>query len=90
MVIVAVLLLNFPDAPDPGAVKVTFAPLTGLLKESRTVATSGAANAVLIAALCGVPLVAVMVAGTPAAPVVNFRWKFVVPPSPRNEDTMKK
>ena len=89
-VMVAVLLLNLPDAPEPGAVKVTFAPLTGLLEESRTVATSGAPKAVLIATLCGVPLVAVMVAGTPAAPVVKVRWKLVVPPSPRKEETMKK
>ena len=89
-VIVAVLLLNLPDAPEPGAVKVTFAPLTGVLEESRTVATSGAAKAVLIVALCGVPLVAAMVAGTPATPAEKVRWKLVVPPSPRKEETMKK
>jgi len=57
---------NVPPAPLDGAVKVTVAPLTGLLPASFTVATSGAANAVLIVALCGVPLVAVMLAADPA------------------------
>jgi hypothetical protein len=65
-VIVAVLLLNTPDAPDPGAVNVTFTPLTALFPASRTVAWSGVANAVLIVALCGVPAVAVMLAAGPA------------------------
>ena len=50
-------------APDVGAVKVTVAPLTGLELPSRTVATSGAANAVFTAVLCGVPLVAEIEAG---------------------------
>jgi hypothetical protein len=74
-VIVAVLLLNTPDAPDAGAVNVTFTPLTGLLPASLTVTTKGAANAVLIVALCGVPLVAVMLAGAAA---VLVRDKFTV------------
>jgi hypothetical protein len=45
---------------------VTVTPLTGLLPESRTVALSGFANAVLTAADCGVPLVADIEAGAPA------------------------
>ena len=54
---------NVPLAPVPGAAKVTLTPLTGLLLASFTVACSAVANAVPIAALCGVPAVAV----TPAA-----------------------
>jgi hypothetical protein len=42
---------KLPLAPLPGALNVTVTPLTGLLPESFTVATNGAANAVLIAAL---------------------------------------
>jgi hypothetical protein len=52
-----------PLAPVAGAVNVTTIPLTGCEPLSSTVADSGAANAVLMAVLCGVPLVAVMVAG---------------------------
>jgi hypothetical protein len=33
--IAAVLLLKMPEAPEPGAVKVTFTPDTGLLLASR-------------------------------------------------------
>jgi hypothetical protein len=54
-------------APVAGAVKVTTTPVIGCDPLSNTVATSGAANAVLMAALCGVPLVAVIVAGVAAA-----------------------
>jgi hypothetical protein len=57
---------NVPLAPVAGAVNVTVTPDTGLPPLSFTVATSGAPNAVLIAALCGVPLVAVTLAGDPA------------------------
>jgi hypothetical protein len=57
---------NVPLAPLPGAANVTVTPPTGLPPESRTVATKGAANAVLIGALCGVPLVAVIEAEVPA------------------------
>src|SRR5438270_244055 len=60
-VIAVVALLNVPDAPEPGAVKVTFTPETGLLPPSRTVTASGL-NAVLTVAFCGVvPALAVMV-----------------------------
>jgi hypothetical protein len=62
-----VLLLKVPEAPEPGAVNVTFTPLTGLLLASFTVTASGFANAVLIAADCGVvPAFAVIVVGAPA------------------------
>jgi len=54
-----------PLAPLVGAVNVTTTPLTGLLAASVTVAWSCVANAVLIAVLCGVPPVAVMLAGGP-------------------------
>jgi hypothetical protein len=48
-----------PLAPvAAGAVNVTTTPLTGFEPLSSTVATSGAANAVLTAALCPDPLVA--------------------------------
>src|SRR6267142_931639 len=63
-VIVAVLLLKTPDAPDPGAVNVTFTPETGLLPASFTVTASALAKAVLIVADCGVvPAFAVIVEG---------------------------
>jgi hypothetical protein len=57
---------NVPLAPLAGALNVTTTPLTGLLPASFTVATSGAANAVLIVALCGVPAVATRLAAAPA------------------------
>jgi hypothetical protein len=53
-------------AVEPGALKVTVTPDTGLLCESNTVATSVLVNAVLMAAVCGVPLVAVIDAAAPA------------------------
>jgi hypothetical protein len=49
-VMVAVLLLNLPEAPEPGAVNVTFTPATGLLPASVTVTARALAKAVLIAA----------------------------------------
>jgi len=70
--VVAVLMFvlvpaKMPLAPVDGAVNVTITPLTGCDPLSSTVATSGAANAVSMVAVCGVPLVAVIVAGTAAA-----------------------
>src|SRR5437868_6083698 len=52
-VIAAVLLLNTPEAPEGGAVKVTFTPETGLLPASLTVTANAPAKAVLIVADCG-------------------------------------
>jgi len=64
---VAVLLLNLPDAPVPGAVNVTFTPAIGLLLASFTVTASALAKAVLIVADWGVvPTFAVMEAAGPA------------------------
>jgi len=57
---VVVPFANVPLAPEAGAVNVTVAPLVGD-PPVVTVATSGAANAVLTVALCGVPLVAAIV-----------------------------
>jgi hypothetical protein len=57
---VAVPFSKVPLAPLDGAVKVTETPPVGV-PPVVTVATSGAANTVLTAAVCGVPLVAVMV-----------------------------
>ena len=75
-VIVAVLLLNTPDAPLPGAVNVTFTPATGLFPASRTVTASAFANAVLTVADCGVvPAFAVI---DVADPVVFVSEKFTV------------
>ena len=51
---------NEPLAPLTGAVKVTDTPPTAIL-DSLTVALSAVLNAVLMAALCGVPAVAVIV-----------------------------
>jgi hypothetical protein len=74
--IVAVLLLNLPEAPDPGAVNVTFTPETGLLPASFTVTARAFAKAVLMVADCGVvPAFAVMEA---AAPAVFVSEKFTV------------
>ena len=78
-VIVAVLLLKVPEAPEPGAVNVTFTPLTGLLPASFTVTASGFAKAALIAADCGVvPAFAVIVAGGPTV-FVNEKLTVVRP-----------
>ena len=78
-VIVAVLLLNTPDAPDPGAVNVTFTPLTGLLEASFTVTANAFANAALIVADCGVvPAFAVIVVAAPAL-LVNEKFTVVRP-----------
>jgi hypothetical protein len=57
---------NLPEAPLLGAVNVTVTPLTPLPPEFFTVTTSGLANVVLMVALCGVPLVAVIDATVPA------------------------
>jgi hypothetical protein len=59
-IVVFVPFAKVPLAPEAGAVNVTVTPLTGIPSGDPlfvTVATSGA-NAVLTAALCGVPLVA--------------------------------
>ena len=53
-VTVAVLLLKTPDAPLPGAVKVTLTPNTGLLPASLTLTASAFGKALLIAVVCGV------------------------------------
>jgi hypothetical protein len=64
--IVEVMLLNTPDAPDPGAVNVTFTPGTALPPASFTVTARAFANAVLTVADCGVvPAFAVIVEAAP-------------------------
>ena len=55
---------NVPLAPLVGAAKVTVTPGTGLFPESKTVTWSCVANADLMVALCGVPAVAEMFAGS--------------------------
>ena len=66
--VVAVLTppANVPLGPLVGAANVSVTPATGLPKASFTVASKGLAKAVLMAAVCGVPPVAVTVAGAPA------------------------
>ena len=59
-------LANVPLAPVPGAVNVTVIPLTGLLLASLTVAASAVPKFVFTDVLCGVPAVAVMLAGVEA------------------------
>jgi hypothetical protein len=72
--IVEVLLLNTPDAPDPGAVNVTFTPGTALPPASFTVTASAVGNAVLTVIDCGVvPTFAVI---EPGAPTVLVSEKF--------------
>jgi hypothetical protein len=56
---------KLPLAPLLGAVNVTTTPLSRSPLASLTVTTNGAPNAVLIPALCGVPLVVVILAGGP-------------------------
>jgi hypothetical protein len=68
-----------PLAPLPGAAKVTVTPLTALFAASRTVACSAVANAVLIVALCGVPVVGAIVAGGPVN--VKFTPLLATPPT---------
>src|SRR5712691_1947888 len=70
---------KLPLAPLPGAVNVTVTPLTGLLAASLTVACSAVVNDVLTVAFCGVPAVAVMLAGGTAR---LLREKFAVVPTP--------
>jgi len=72
VVAIVVPFAKVPLAPVAGAVNVTVTPLTGFEPLSSTVATRSAANAVSIAVLCGVPLVAVIDAG---APTVFVRLK---------------
>jgi hypothetical protein len=71
---------KLPLAPVAGAVKVTVTPATRLPPLSFTVATSGAANAVLMAALCGVPLLAVIDDAVPAV-LVSAKLAAVVTPA---------
>ena len=54
---------KLPPAPLLGGVKVTVTPFTGVPLAFVTVTTKGAGKGVLMAALCGVPLVAVILAG---------------------------
>jgi len=79
--VVAVLIppANVPLAPAPGAANVTIAPLTGLFPVSNTVATNGAANTVLMVAVCGVPEVGAMLAGGPG---LFVREKFAAVATP--------
>ena len=83
LLVVAVVVvnppLNVPLAPLPGAVNVTVTPLTGLLLASFTVAAMAVAKLVFTAVLCGVPDVAVMLAGVPA---VLVRLKLAGVPTP--------
>ena len=71
--------LNRALAPLPGAVNVTVTPPTGLFPASRTVACSAVPNAVVIAVLCGVPAVALTVAGG-AAVFVRLKLAGVATP----------
>ena len=57
--------VNVPLAPLAGAVNVTEAPLTRFPPLSFTVACNAVAKAIVTGVLCGVPAVAVMLAGDP-------------------------
>ena len=61
-----------PLAPLVGALKVTSTPDTGSPEESFTVAARALAKALATVALCGVPLVAAMVAGTCGSLIVRM------------------
>ena len=60
----APLPVKLPVAPTAGTLKFTVTPLIGFPLESTTVACKAAENVLLILALCGVPAVAVTLAGT--------------------------
>ena len=78
--VTAVLVVaNVPLAPEPGGVKVTVMPETGLPPPSLTVATSGEPNAALMGADCPEPLVAVIVEGAPEE-LVSEKFAGVVTP----------
>src|SRR5580700_132068 len=82
LLVVAVALLDPPNvalAPLPGALNVTVAPLTRLPLPSFAVAWSNVPNAVFTAALCGVPPVAVILAGAPIV-LVNAKLAEVETP----------
>ena len=82
LLVTAVAVPDVPNnavAPVDGAVKVTVTPLNGLPPESLTVACNAAVNVVFDTALCGVPAVAVMLAG---APGVLVRLKLAVAVAP--------
>jgi hypothetical protein len=71
-VIVLVLLLKVPPAPEAGPVKVTLTPETGLLDASSTVTASAFANTVPTVADCGVvPVLTVIVLGALTARVAD-------------------
>ena len=70
---------NIPVAPEVGAVKVTGTPLTGFESASSTEAPKGTEKAVLIPALCGVPWLAMIVAGAPA-PFVKLKLAGLITP----------
>jgi hypothetical protein len=66
LVVTVGLPANVPEAPAPGAANVTLTPATGLDDASRTSALRAVVNAMLTVVLCGVPAVAVILAGAPA------------------------
>jgi hypothetical protein len=78
-VAVAPVPANVPLAPLAGAVNVTVTPLKGLLPASFTVACSAVVNAVLTVALCGVPAVAVTLAGAPPPPASAAPFRVTLP-----------
>jgi hypothetical protein len=82
--VVAVVVLpppvNVPLAPLGGAVNITATPLIGLPFASVTVANKGIANAVFMAALCGVPNVVVTEAGVLVTFVESVALAAVEPP----------
>ena len=71
---------NVPVAPVAGAVKVTVTPPTTLLLASLTIACKAVANTVLTLVLCGVPVVAVMLAAAPAV-LVKLKLAGVLTPA---------
>jgi hypothetical protein len=80
--VTAVAVADAPNsalAPLAGAANVTVTPLNGFPPESFTVAWSAVAKAVLTVALCGVPAVAVILAG--AAVFVRLKLAEVATPA---------
>ena len=66
---------NEPLAPLAGAVNVTVTPARRLLLASLTVTASAVVKLVFTVALCGVPVVAVMLAGGPGTAALLVKLK---------------
>ena len=73
------VLAKVPEAPLAGAVKVTVAPVTGLLNWSTSWTTSGAPKAVPTVVFWGLPETIVRVSPVVLAVLVRAKFTVLVP-----------